>query len=255
MKNIDFLSATSNIIQPEIELIDYDQAFLTSSPPNEVLGTPLAFLAPEVACGRIPGPASDIWALGCCILRLRSGENPFENPYSVTTPEDLVNFIVHHLGGQLPDELLIDLRWDEDGMPTTSPDGQLYEQWWEGKSKTLREIVNDIWDEPEGRTVGNEAPDPQAARIHPDSEDEPISSVFSNLVWNPRAVKVNGAYVDGYGGEWDSQLKLLPKIPAHEAALLYDLLSKIFVYDPRCRPSMEEILGHPWFHMDEVEGL
>ena len=81
-------------------------------------------------------------------------------------------------------------------------------------------------------------------------EHLPFADCFSNMVWNPKAVKIDDVYLYGYDEEWESMREALPKIPPHEAALLYDLLSKIFVYDPTSRPTASEILDHPWFHMD-----
>lgn len=51
MKSIDFLSSPENIIKPDIKLVDFDQCFPISSPPQKMIGTPLEFLAPEVAVG------------------------------------------------------------------------------------------------------------------------------------------------------------------------------------------------------------
>ncbi|KAM3497271.1 hypothetical protein MY10362_009377 [Beauveria mimosiformis] len=65
--NVDFLSAPSHVFRPDVKLVDFDQCFPTSSPPQKMLGTPYDFLAPEVAAGLAPSPASDVWALGCCI--------------------------------------------------------------------------------------------------------------------------------------------------------------------------------------------
>ena len=43
----------------------------------------------------------------------------------------------------------------------------------------------------------------------------------------------------------------MPKTPEHEATLLYDLLSKIFVYDPQSRIVAKEMLEHAWFGLDD----
>lgn len=53
------------------------------------------------------------------------------------------------------------------------------------------------------------------------------------------------------GDEVDEIIERIPKISAHEVDLLYDLIPKISVYEPKRRPSIGEILAHPWFHMDE----
>ena len=250
VKAIDFLSRTKNMIKPDIRLIDFDQCFRTASPPEKLLGTPLEFLAPEVAVGQPASPASDVWALGCCIFRLRSGEGPFSNPFELGSPEDLVNFIIHTLGQEMPPEWQETTRWDPEGRPTKDRiDGKPHEQWWDGPPRSLRELVYNIWDEPEGRAARTGTTRPQKPRVLW-QENQPFAEQFSDMAWNPTAVKVDDVYLSGYNDEWDTVLEVLPKIPEDEAALLYDLLSKIFVLDPNKRLTAEEMLWHPWFHLD-----
>ena len=251
VKSIDFLTTPRNLIRPEIKLVDFDQCFPTNSPPQKMLGTPLEFLAPEVATGRPASPASDIWALGCCILRLRAGEGPFSSPFDVTCPEDLVSYVIHTLGGNMPEEWQQNTLWDQQGWPTKDAnEGKPHEQYWEGDERSLKDLVYKTWDEPKGRAVETGATR-AGRRTFLKHEHEPFSSQFSSMVWNPKAIKVDGSYLVGYDEEWPVKLAALPKIPDHEAALLYNLLSQIFVYDPAKRPTAEEILKHPWFHIDE----
>ncbi|CZR62592.1 uncharacterized protein PAC_12489 [Phialocephala subalpina] len=73
---------------------------------------------------------------------------------------------------------------------------------------------------------------------------------FSDIVWKPTATKIDNTYLHGYDDETDALLEAMPKISENEATLLYDLLSKIIVYDPQKRLSAREMLSHPWFHMD-----
>ncbi|RMD43857.1 hypothetical protein DV735_g1158, partial [Chaetothyriales sp. CBS 134920] len=251
VKGVDFLSCWSNMIKPDIKLIDFDQCFPTSSPPKTLLGTPLDFMAPEIAVGQDPGPASDIWALGCCIFRLRSGQGPFSSPYEVASPSCLVNYIMHTLGEDMPLEWK-DTLWDRDGWPTKDrTKGQPLEHGWNGPERSLQDIVYNIWDEPKDRIIhtGRSRPEQYLGRRIED-EHQPLRPCFSEMVWNPRAVKVDNVYLSGYGDDWGELREVLPKIPKHEAALLYDLLSKIFVCDPSKRPRAEEMLSHPWFHLD-----
>lgn len=70
------------------------------------------------------------------------------------------------------------------------------------------------------------------------------------MVWKPTAIKVDNIYLQGYNRESLMLLKAIPEILEHEADLLYDLLSKIFVYNPERRPPAKEVLSYPWFHMD-----
>ena len=80
---------------------------------------------------------------------------------------------------------------------------------------------------------------------------KPYPRCFLHKLWKPTAIKVGDVYLHGYDDESDNLLEALPKIPEEEAALLYDLLSKIFVYDPSERVSVKELVDHPWFHMDD----
>jgi serine/threonine-protein kinase SRPK3 len=250
VKQIDFISSSSNIIRPDIKLIDFDQCFPLLSSPEKPLGTPLDFLAPEAAAGLAAGPASDVWALGCCLFRLRSGDGPFSSPFEVICPEDLLSYIIHTLGEDIPCKWKDTILWDSQGQPTKDPHkGRPHEQWWEGGRRSLHDMVYNIWDEPEGRTVqtGTSRSGPKFFR---ECEHQPFPSCFSDMVWNPRAVKVDNVYLSGYNDEWNGLLEALPKIPEYEAALLHDLLSKIFVYDPTRRPTAREMLDHPWFYLD-----
>jgi hypothetical protein len=79
----------------------------------------------------------------------------------------------------------------------------------------------------------------------------PYPHCFSHEFWKPTAIKAGGVYLDGYNGESEDVLEAFPKIPEDESALLYDLLSKIFVYEPSERVNAEGLLGNPWFHMDD----
>lgn len=97
VKTLDFLLARRPIISEDICLIDFDNAFLGSSPPENLLPTPVEYLAPEVAVGLSGGTASDVWALGCSILRLSLGEGLF-SAYDIGSPIDLLVAIRRVLG-------------------------------------------------------------------------------------------------------------------------------------------------------------
>jgi serine/threonine-protein kinase SRPK3 len=58
VRSLDFLSSKESIISKDVGLIDFDQSFPVLSPPENMLGTPIEFLAPEVAVGLNPSPAS-----------------------------------------------------------------------------------------------------------------------------------------------------------------------------------------------------
>lgn len=250
VRNLDFLSGPSTIFEPNIKLMDFDQSFPIASPPSKMLGTPLEFLAPEVALGFEASPASDVWALGCCILRLRSGDGPFSSPFEVGSPADLVSYVIHTLGGDVPYKWQ-DILWDSNGLPTKDASKGKPLVKWGDDERSLRDIIYTIWDEPDGRVVhtGSNSLERMAGLEH---EHQPFPSSWSKLAWNPKAIKVDHGYLTAYDDGWDMVLAALPKIPDQEAALLLDLLLTIFVYDPTKRPTANELLKHPWFHLDEL---
>ena len=69
----------------------------SASPPKEMLGTPEGFLAPEVAVGKPASPASDVWALACAVLHLRSGSSPFATLEVDCSAKDGVFRVLTHL--------------------------------------------------------------------------------------------------------------------------------------------------------------
>ena len=244
VKALDFLSLDSNFISSNTILVDFDQSFPISSPPKKMLGTPAEFLAPEVAVGLPPGPASDVWALGCCLFRLRGGLGPF-SAFEVDCPVELVRIVEQTLGDR-PAEWG-DTLWDDFGYPTKNPrKGRHVAKL--GEKRSLRDLVYKIWDDqPEGNVVNTGVPGCQK-RLYISEDNEPFPPCFGNMIWKPTAVKVDNVYIYGFDDESDAMLDAMPKIAEHEAALLYDLLSKIFVYDAKQRPTAKEILDHPWFH-------
>ncbi|KAE9379499.1 kinase-like protein [Stipitochalara longipes BDJ] len=227
VKALDFLSSEESVIS------------------KDMLGTPAEYLAPEVAVGLKASPASDIWALGCSIFRIRSGEGPFAG-YEVTNPAELVSMVFRTLG-ELPGSWK-DVFYDEYGYPTKEPTkGTPLEPW--GDKRVIKDLIYKIWDEPDNTviTIGRVQPEVQERM---DDENKPYPRCLSDTVWKPTAVKIDNVYICGYGDETDELLEAMPKISKNEAALLYDLLSKIFVYDAQKRPSARDMLSHPWFHMD-----
>jgi len=247
VKSLDFLSSEESVISQDVRLIDFDQSFLISLPPEKMLGTPAEFLAPEVAVGLKASPASDVWALGCSIFRIRSGDGPF-SAYEVTSPVDLLRIVIQTLG-ELPGSWG-DTLFDYYGQPTKEPTKGSPLEPWEGK-RSIKDLIYKIWDQPENSVV-------EAGRVRledpvcGEDQKKPYPPCLSDTVWKPTAMKINNSYIEGYSDETDELLETLPKISEHEAALLYDLLSKIFVYDAQKRPSAREMLSHPWFHMDDL---
>lgn len=241
--NLDFTSA-QDLILDDICLIDCDQAFFTTAPPRKTLGTPLGFLAPEVAVGKPASPASDVWALGCSILQIRSGSSPFSIP-NVDSPANLLGWVSEYLG-RMP-TLWGEPLFDDDGLPTMDtsngePLGEMLEN-----TRSLKQWISEIWDQPENlEELQSTSTAPERCR----DENRPYLECYSTKFWKPAAIRIDDIYLGAYSDKVDKIIESLPKIPTHEADLLYDLISKIFVYEPAQRVSAKDILAHPWFHLD-----
>ncbi|OIW27648.1 kinase-like protein [Coniochaeta ligniaria NRRL 30616] len=249
---LDFCSSTTtNLLSREICIIDFDQSFTATSPPPKRPGIPAKCLAPEVVVGRPASPASDVWALGCAVFRMRSGEDLFLD-YDTDCPEDALRQIVKGLG-ELPEEWRR-TRFDEEGIAVgDGEDGELF--WSLEETRPLADRVRGIVDEPPGlfiNRLGEEVDavdeEPEGAMFEDDAAlGEPYPAAFRSMVWKPTAVCVAGSYFTAYSDETDGILEAFPRISEPEAALLGDLLSKIFVYDPTTRFEADELIRHPWF--------
>lgn len=246
---LDLCSPATSVLTSEICVIDFDQSFTTTaSPPPERPGIPANYLAPEVAAGRRPlSPASDLWALGCAIFRMRSGDDLFFD-YDTDCPADALRQIVKAMGA-LPEEWG-QTRFDEEGFAVEGKEGEPF--WSLEEMRPLEDRVQAIVNEPPSLFI-NEALDaaveePEAAMFDDDAALRvPYADALSSMLWRPTAVCVDGDYFARYSDETVDMLKAFPRISGSEAALLVDLLSKIFTYDPETRIGVEELVAHPWF--------
>ncbi|KAL3453172.1 kinase-like domain-containing protein [Aspergillus insuetus] len=64
-------------------VIDYGEAFYPATPPENGVGIPLAYCAPEIILGRKCGFASDIWALAATIFEIRTGDKLFKLGFDI----------------------------------------------------------------------------------------------------------------------------------------------------------------------------
>lgn len=256
---LDFCSSNINVLCSEICIIDFDQSFTTTGPPPERPGIPAKYLAPEVAVGQPSSPTADIWALGCAIFRIRSGDDIFFD-YDTNCPADALRQIVKAVG-ELPEEWR-QTRFDEEGISVV--DGEGGELFWSlEKTWPLEDRVRGIMDEPAALFINSLGEAEQATAEEPEEPmfeehaalREPYSAAFSSMVWKPTAVCVAGTYFTAYSDETDVLLEAFPRISEPEASLLVDLLYKVFTYNPAIRPSAEQLVDHPWFHVAVTYGV
>ncbi len=77
----DLAKLDPSYLTTSLRVIDFDQVFCFREPPPPGippnpgfgLGIPIVSLAPEAIIEGAAGPASDIWALGCTLFRMRAG--------------------------------------------------------------------------------------------------------------------------------------------------------------------------------------
>lgn len=254
---LDFCASPVTLLSSDICVIDFNRSFPAAHPPERI-GIPAKYLAPEVAVGLPPSPASDVWALGCAIFRIRSGDDLFFD-YDTDRPSDVLRQIVKIMGEEGMPQGWKETKFDGNGFPipgdASAWGGQEPWQFWdvEDRRSSLRDRVRAIVDEPAGLFInsrGEVVGEPEERPAPPVFGDEaarvPYASHLREVVWKPTAVCVDGEYFWGYE-EGRDVLAGFPRIKEAEVSLLMDLLSKIFVYDPAKRPTAEELVGHPWF--------
>ncbi|KAK4127345.1 kinase-like protein [Parathielavia appendiculata] len=102
---LDFCSAPTALHSRNICITEVDQSFQTAHPPaTKQLGITTKYLAPEVCVRHAPSKAPDIWALGCAIFRIRSGDDLFFD-YDTNCPANALRQTVMTMGeGKLPQE-------------------------------------------------------------------------------------------------------------------------------------------------------
>ena len=252
-------------LQKRLGIVDFDQAFLAESPPATLLQTPSAYLSPEAIFELEAGYASDIWALGCLIFRMRAGFDIFEE-FGSDAPYGALLRIVNALGELPPCWRAI--RFGDDGYPIrnnvegSNENGNIL--YCDPLSTPLKDIIlsipsksnnhqaNQPLNHDSDGDVGDRPPFKQQCTGHERLHDaDPISPTQSDIFWKPPLppspapglIETEAMHSEGKTGPQEDFCTISPK----EAELLHDLLSKVFVYDAKKRISAAEMLMHPWF--------
>lgn len=251
VESLDFFASSTNVLTKQIRILDFDQCFEADNPPKRT-GIPAKYMAPEVIAGGKPSKASDLWALGCTIFRLRAGRDIFFD-YDTFYPAEALQQI-HRFLGDLP-ENIAQARYDAAGYPTDDKSGTPLVHF-RGKASLIDDIKK-IWDEPPSLSMRSNGE--MDTTVYPPWNTEgslfseeaervtPYPSAYRSMFWKPTAVRVDGDHYIFYEDETSPFWGAFPLITDNEAELLMNLLSRIFVYDPSKRPNIQEVLEHAWF--------
>lgn len=112
VESMDLWKLDPQVLTGDVTVIDFGVSFMMDSPPANGIGTPAAYLAPEVFFGALPGKASDIWALACTLYEIRAGSMLFAGDFG--TDDEALEEIVKTLG-MLPEPL--HEKWKEEYEP------------------------------------------------------------------------------------------------------------------------------------------
>jgi serine/threonine protein kinase len=146
------------------------KSFVTTGPLPEQPGTLAKYLAPEVAVGQPSSPAADVWALGCAVFCVRSGDDLFFN-HDTDCPADALRQIVKVVG-ELP-EVWREIHFEIEGFAVV--DGEGGEPFWSlEEPRPLEDRVQDIVDEPSGLFINTRGEALEAL----DMDEEPKSVMF-----------------------------------------------------------------------------
>lgn len=245
---------------------DFDQCFQCDNLP-ENMGTPVQYMAPEVIVGEPPSKASDVWSLGCTIFRLRCGLDIFfKNDFYAYLPVAGLQQIQRCLG-KLPDNIA-QARFDEDGflshnqtdkpltyfLPAISLEDKIVQTTFD-KPPSLQMTSNGQVD-----TAEYEPTVIPGENYHPLIPEEverikPYPGVYDHMLWKPTSIRVDEEYHVFYEREDHPYWGAFPRIEADEVKLLCDLLSRIFVYGPTKRATLQEVIEHPWFSKFSAQTL
>ncbi len=234
-----FFRASPGLLAESIRIIDYGDSFRVGWPTD--LGDRVSgFSPPENLRGLKATRSSDLWALGCIIFEIRSGDPPFPAGFLSSTLDAL--WEIEDTLGSIPSDLA---SFDQDGDPYSKLSAKRNVSI--ESAMRISQLVTEIDVEP---IINSEsAARNRYAQIRPYIKSDP------HLFWKPEPAVTSSlvdrlirplAEIRAEREMWKGE-KPSPKISSTEAEQLSNLLSLVLSYFPRERQSAASLVKHPWF--------
>jgi serine/threonine protein kinase len=224
----DLTLLPSSYLSTKICILDFDQAFLTATPPREVASLPPPYLAPESIFTLTNGPAADVWALGCMLFNLRYPARLFFDWFGSSAKSTATR--KRDVLGPLPQEWLTVPFYK--GHPVHEP----LEPGVEYQTIQPERIVHpDVWslEQYVDRILEPHRPANSSGK-------EPRTGIEYFCLRVPRFDHEDIAGKAMFNAENTTPIR------KEDAKLFVDLLRKIFEYDHTKRITASQILEHPW---------
>ncbi|KAK3304813.1 kinase-like domain-containing protein [Chaetomium strumarium] len=223
---MDLTRLPSKYLSSKLYILDFDQAYLSHSPPRSLLGIPPRYLAPESIFEVRNGPPADIWALGCLIFRMRCGVELFGDLFE--SPSNTIAKMYAILGGHFPTRWK-QVQFGDDGWPAHDglQEGVGHHNFsgnYSFSDPSLREYVSSAIDVKRSKTVGHDIGIEKFCRYLP-------RDAFCR----------RGQLTQAWTAANSTQ------ISQKEADSFYGLMRGLFEYNYTKRITASGMLGHTWF--------
>ncbi|KAH9905757.1 kinase-like domain-containing protein [Xylariomycetidae sp. FL2044] len=243
-----------DMMSDEIAIIDFGEAYNTSSPPPfGELGIPMKFAAPEVTYGGYaPGPGSDIWSLAYTLLEFRLGESylgdfihtlarmerwigPMPMPFRHAAQDKVYEFQM--------------AEFESNGEEhTKKPKPIVRDATAEGGTERVTDVLVVTGEADDWAALDSPYTDPLEIAVSIEIEPENFKSDEGSPARPQPPLPQNTE-----SGVWISPPGII--MPEAEVKEFADLLRQMFKYNPAERISAEKILEHPWFRNQHQAAL